>query len=99
MADAHGLRFIAYEGGQHISYRGPDATLIGRLSRDPRMGKAYRLYLAGWDRQFGDLLMLYHSVSPIGRTMHFGLAEHSGQPLAETPKRKAVLDAIAGLKR
>lgn len=94
-ADARGLRYIAYEGGQHSSYSGPDKTLIPRLNRDPRMGDAYRLFLRGWDREFGDLLMIYHSTSPIGSSIHFGLAEYSGQPLVETPKRKAVLDIIA----
>jgi hypothetical protein len=98
-ADARGLRYISYEGGQHASYSGPDKTLIERFNRDPRMGDAYRQFLAAWDREFGDLLMLYHSTSPAGSSMHFGLAEYSGQPLAETPKRKAVLDAIATLKR
>lgn len=99
MADGRGLRFIAYEGGQHLTYRGKDGTLIARLNRDPRMGEAYRIFLARWDREFGDLLMLYHSTSPVGNSMHFGLAEYSGQPLSETPKRKAVLDAIAATKR
>lgn len=97
LADSHGLRYIVYEGGQHATYTGKDATLLTRLNRDPRMGEAYRIYLAGWDRQFGDLLMLFHSTSPIGTSMAFGLAEYSGQPLSETPKRKAVLDAIAAL--
>ncbi|MFZ5704388.1 MAG: hypothetical protein ACOY5R_03895 [Pseudomonadota bacterium] len=99
MADARGLRYIGYEGGQHATYNGPDKTLMERLNRDPRMGASYRRFLTGWDREFGDLLMLYHSTSPIGTTMHFGMAEHSGQPLSETPKRKAVLDAIAELPR
>ncbi|MES2495905.1 MAG: hypothetical protein V4618_07315 [Pseudomonadota bacterium] len=98
MADSRGLRFIAYEGGQHLTYRGPDKTLIERLNRDPRMGEAYRAYLSLWDREFGDLMVLYYSTSPIGTTMYFGMAEYSGQPLSETPKRKALLDAIAGLK-
>lgn len=98
MADARGLRYIGYEGGQHASYAGKDRTLIARLNRDARMGDAYRLYLAGWDKGFGDLLMLFHSVSPAGSSMHFGLAEYSGQPMMETPKRKAVLDAISATK-
>jgi len=98
-ADARGLRYIAYEGGQHANYNGPDKTLVPRFNRDPRMGDAYRLFLAGWDREFGDLMMLYHSTSRVGPQMHFGLAEYSGQPLSETPKRKAVLDAIAAQKR
>ncbi|KRB86807.1 hypothetical protein ASE00_02175 [Sphingomonas sp. Root710] len=99
LADQHGLRYIVYEGGQHATYSGKDPTLLARLNRDPRMGEAYRRYLAEWDSQYGDVLMLFHSTSPIGATMAFGLAEYSGQPLAETPKRKAVLDAIAAVSR
>lgn len=99
IAAAHGLRFIGYEGGEHIVYQGPDRTLIARINRDPRMGDAYRVYLQRWDREFGDLLVLYHSTSPMSVTASFGLAEYSGQPISQTPKRKAVLDAIAALKR
>ena len=99
IADSRGLRYIGYEGGQHVTYRGPDKTLIARLNRDPRMGDAYRIFLDRWDREFGDLLMLYHSTSPIGQSMHFGLAEYSGQPAAETPKRKALLDTITAKKQ
>lgn len=99
IADSRGLRFVGYEGGQHVTYRGPDKTLMTRLQRDPRMGDSFRAYLGAWDKEFGDLLLIYHSTSPIGTTMHFGIAEYSGQPLAETPKRKALLDAIAATKR
>jgi hypothetical protein len=99
MADNHGLRFISYEGGQHISYHGPDRTLSARLNRDPRMGEAFRIFLTRWDREFGDLLMIYHLTSPMGTSASFGLREYPGQPLAETPKLKAVLDAIAATQR
>lgn len=99
VADSYGLRFIGYEGGQHVSYRGPDRTISARLNRDPRMGEIYRIFLAQWDRDFGDLLMLYHLTSPIGTSASFGLREYSGQPPAEAPKFQAVLDAIAKTKR
>lgn len=95
-ADARGLRYIGYEGGQHLKYQGPDATLIARLNRDPRMGDAYRRYMTKWDKEFGDLLMLYASVAPMNSGIHFGLAEYSGQPLSEAPKRRAVLDMLSG---
>ena len=95
MADRYGLRYVAYEGGQHVSWYGPDRTLIGRINHDPRMGDAYRKFMRLWARDFGDTLMLFHSVSPPGSSMHFGLADYSGQPIAESPKRKAVLDMIA----
>lgn len=99
IADRHGLRYVAYEGGEHVTYAGADRTLIPRLNRDPRMGDAFRIYLSRWEREFGDLLLIYHSTSPVGSASAFGLAEYSGQPLSETPKRRAVLDAIAATKR
>jgi hypothetical protein len=98
IADSRGLRFLGYEGGQHVSYAGPDVAFSGRLNRDPRMGEAFRIFLAGWDRDFGDLLLIYHLTSPIGRSASFGLREYSGQPIAETPKLKALIDAIAATK-
>ncbi len=99
MADARGLRFLGYEGGQHITYSGKDATLIPRLNRDPRMADSYRKYLDAWDRQFGDMLMLLASSGAAGSNAAFGMTEYSGQPLSETPKRRAVLEAIERLKR
>jgi hypothetical protein len=99
MADSRGLRYLGYEGGQHVTYSGPDRTLITRLNRDPRMGESYRKYLAAWDRQFGDVLMLLASAGPPGANAAFGMVEYSGQPIDQTPKRKAVLEAIRTLKR
>jgi len=98
MADSHGLRFISYEAGQHVSYYGPDHSLSTRLNRDPRMGEAFRIFLSRWDREFGDLVMIYHLRSPMGRSASFGLREYSGQPLSEAPKLKPVLDAVAVTK-
>jgi hypothetical protein len=67
------------------------------MNRDPRMGDVYRRFLRRWRDEFGDLLVLYASVSRMGTGgVHFGLSEYSGQPLSEAPKRKAVLETIAG---
>lgn len=94
MADERGLRYIAYEGGQHMIYKGPDRTLTLRMNRDPRMGDVYRRYMSRWGTDFGDLLVLYASVNRMNPDIHFGLSEYSGQPLAETPKRRAVLEML-----
>ena len=99
MADEKGLRYIAYEGGQHMLYKGPDESLTKRLNRDPRMADTYRRFLGEWKRRFGDLLVLYTSVSRPYKETHFGLAEYSGQPLSETPKRRAVLEVLAAERR
>lgn len=99
IADQKGLRYIGYEAGQHMLYEGQDPNVTKRLSRDPRMADVYRRFLGEWKRQFGDLLVLYTSVSQPYKETHFGLAEYSGQPLSETPKRRAVLEVLAAEKR
>lgn len=95
MADRFGLRLIAYEAGQHLVNNGSNKTIVGQLNRDPRMKAVYQRYLAGWKKESGDLIMMFASVSPVNAGSAWGLAERSGQPLSETPKRQAVLEAIA----
>lgn len=98
MADSYGLRLIAYEAGQHITYYGDDKTVIGRLNRDPRMEAIYDRYLAAWSREAGDLITIFANQSPLSSQAAWGLAEYPGQAMAETPKRRAVLAAIAAGK-
>lgn len=88
LAAAHGLRYIAYEGGQHLVTR--DLDLARALQRDARMTGVYDSYLEGWRRRFGDTLTLYASTAPIGEYGAWGLREYAGQPAAETPKLTAV---------
>lgn len=97
IAEQHGLRYIAYEAGQHVTYTGPDETAIRRLNQDPRMGVIYAKYLAAWRRRVGDVIMMFASAGPISRNAAWGLSEYEGQSLSEAPKRKAVLEAIGGL--
>lgn len=88
IAARHGKRFIAYEGGQHLVTR--DLTLAALIQRDPRMEGVYTSYLQRWRSRLGDRMMLYASTTPIGEHGSWGLREHAGQPLAETPKARAV---------
>jgi hypothetical protein len=88
VAAAHGKRYIAYEGGQHLVT--PDLALARSLQRDPRMGDAYKRYLAGWREDFGDTLTLYASTAPISEYGSWGLREYGGQPIAEAPKYRVV---------
>jgi hypothetical protein len=91
-AQAHGLRYIAYEGGQHIVLY-TDQPLMGQINRDPRMYGVYQRYLAAWKARIGDAFVHFDSVQTPSRGGAFGLAEHPGQPLSETPKLRAVLEA------
>jgi len=89
VAARHGVRYIAYEGGQHLVFRG-DAPAREAVQRDPRMGALYTRYLDGWQRRVGDLLVLFNSTSGIGDSGSWGLREYSDQPLSEAPKAQAV---------
>lgn len=91
IAHRFGKRYISYEAGQHIVLA--DIPTQQRIQRDPRMYGLYRHYVAAWQARVGDVLGLFHSASPIDGSGAWGLIEHSGQPLAETPKLRAVLDA------
>ncbi len=67
LADQHGLKLHAYEGGQHFWYnvvdttKNPDADgFIARAQDDPRMREAYRRYFALWETENpGGLFMHY----------------------------------------
>lgn len=89
----HGLRFIAYEGGQHLVT--PNLVLARALQRDARMGQVYRAYLERWDQRIRSDLILYASTAPIGDYGSWGLREYAGQPMGETPKLAAVRTFIA----
>lgn len=99
IAEQNGLRYLAYEAGQHVTYRGPDLTAIERLNKDPRMAVVYRKYMDMWRAKVGDVMMMFASVGPISRNAAWGLSEYEGQPLPETPKRRAVLEAIAAVEK
>jgi hypothetical protein len=91
-AQAHGLRYIAYEGGQHIVLH-KDKPLMAQINRDPRMYDAYKRFLTGWKARIGDAFVHYASVQIPSRGGAWGLAEHPGQPVSAAPKLRAVLEA------
>jgi hypothetical protein len=96
IAKAHGLRYIAYEGGQHLVTT--DLVLARAVQRDPRMGEVYARYLEGWRRRFGDTLVLYATSAPIAEYGSWGLQEYAGQPTSETPKLTALRQFRAGIR-
>jgi len=98
VAARYGKRHLGYEAGQHVVIAG-DVPLLQAIERHPRMYDLYRSYLNDWRKHDGDLMVLFNATSPIDRHGAWGLREYSGQPLAETPKRRAVLDMAAELVR
>jgi hypothetical protein len=95
IADKYGKRYIAYEGGQHIIAPATKATLDMSLQRSPMMYDIYKRYIADWKAQMGDTMTLYSATGTISQYGSWGMREYAGQPLAETPKRRAVLESIS----
>lgn len=61
VADARGLDFLAYEGGQDFNSGGDSTlqTLYAEVNRDSRMNTAYTTYLNYWKQASGSLFMHY----------------------------------------
>lgn len=93
-ADTYGKRSIICESGQHVI--APDGLpIVAHLERDPEIGRIYDRYLAGLKTAGADLIMTYSHTGGISQYGSWGIREFASQPISETPKRRAVLDAIA----
>ncbi len=88
MADQRGLRYVAYEGGQHIL--GQDVDLQTRIQHDPRMGQIYTHFLTRWHNEIGDDLVLFADYGLVSQYGAWGTFEYLGQSPNATPKAKAV---------
>ena len=91
VANKFGKRYIAYEAGQHV-VKPDDLLLTTKIQRDPRMYDVYKRYIDDWRSRVGDTLTLFANVGGIGPFGAWGLSEHSGQPVSEAPKLRAVLE-------
>jgi len=98
LLDLHGLRLIAYEGGQHaVGVGGGEnnekmAALFHAANRHPRMGDIYRKYYTAWREAGGDLFCTFSSVGRFSKWGSWGLAEYWDQSPDDCPKLKATLD-------
>jgi hypothetical protein len=69
IAKSHGVRFIAYEGGQHLTAVGALQdnaalnVLFDAAQLDPRMGVIYTDFLAHWRRTANDLFVHFNLCS------------------------------------
>ncbi len=91
-AASYGKRFIAYEGGQHIIANPGNAVTDEKMQRSPLMYDMYKRFLADWKTQIGDTMTLYSATGTISQYGSWGMREYAGQPLAETPKRRAAME-------
>jgi len=100
IAARHGLKLVAYEGGQHlVGYGGAENNkqleeLFHAANRHPRMKQLYLKYLDGWKRCGGTLLVAFSSMGRYTKWGSWGLMEYHGQPPHTAPKYQAVLQFI-----
>jgi len=90
LARKYGKRYIAYEAGQHV-IEASGLARITAINRSNLMYDIYANYITDWKTRFNDTFMLYSSTSAISNYGAWGLREYSGQPLSETPKRRAAI--------
>ena len=102
LADEFGLPLIAYEGGNHFI-----GSLFTRdvISVHPLMYDLYRELFSVWQEEGGGLFVHYAGIIPRGQSEpgvepsyfqseNFGIIETQLQPLADSPKLRAVLDTM-----
>ena len=95
-AQQYSKRYIAYEAGQHIIATQPaNADTAAQMERSPLMYDIYKRYIADWKSQMGDTIAFYSATGYISQYGAWGIREYAGQPLSETPKRRAVLGYYA----
>jgi len=101
VADQHGLRLIAYEGGQHLvgvgggENNGKMTELFLAANRHPRMGELYRRYYDAWRQIVNDLFCTFSSIGGWSKWGSWGLAEHYDDTPEKAPKLKATLEWLA----
>jgi hypothetical protein len=90
LARARGLRYIAYEAGQHLRADGaPWQSVFIAAQTDPRMAIAYRNMLNRFREVGGDLLVAFQNVGQSGPWGSWGHLEYQDSPVTQ-PKYRAL---------
>lgn len=104
IAQKHGLRLVAYEGGQHLVAYGSasnDGAFVAKLiaaNRNPRMRSIYMRMLDAWYENSGQgLLMLFNFAETPNKYGAWGLLEGQEQPMTRAPKYQAFFDRLQRL--
>ena len=92
IADAAGLRLIAYEGGQHVIKN------ARAVNQNPLMFGLYRQYLAAMSEYY-DHFSHYCHVGRAGDGGAWGAIEYTGQPIEEAHKYRALVEFAAKNRR
>ncbi|MDQ3000736.1 MAG: hypothetical protein M3Y08_05700 [Fibrobacterota bacterium] len=89
---ARKIGFVAYEGGQHIANYSTEAGAHSNVAnRDPRMYGFYKEYLDSMATIYTVFVHYLHS-GEAGPKGSWGSLEHTGQPIADAPKYRALKD-------
>lgn len=97
LAERHGLRLVAYEGGQHfVGIQGAEnneslTRLLHAANAHPRLATIYQRYFDGWERAGGELFCYFSSVGQWSKWGSWGLLQRLDQDPAESPKFGAVM--------
>jgi len=92
-AKQYGKRLITYEGGQHVvDFTNGGAARVQDINRSAVMYDLYKSYIATWKSQVNDVMTLYSATGMAGAGGAWGIREYAGQPVDQTPKRKAALE-------
>jgi hypothetical protein len=97
VADAHGLKLVCYEAGQHmVGIQGGEnnekmTRLFLAANAHPRMADIYAKYLAAWAQSGGDLLCHFSSVSSWSKWGSWGVMQFADDVPAKSPKYAAIM--------
>lgn len=98
VADAHGLKLVAYEGGQHMVGVGGgennDAMtrLFHGTNRHPRMAGIYERYYQAWESAGGDVFCYFSSVGRWSKWGSWGILEFYDEDPQAAPKFTATME-------
>lgn len=96
LADKYGLDLVAYEGGQHmVGIQGGEnndklTALLQSANKNPRIGKIYDKYFAGWAKNGGSTFAYFSSTGGWSKWGSWGAFESYDQPASASPKYLAI---------
>jgi hypothetical protein len=100
VTDTHGIKLLAYEGGQHLAGVNSIAddenitSLFTAANRDPRMGVLYSQYLEGWRTRSGELFTHFTDISDYSKYGSWGALEKIGE--ISSPKYDSLYEYSTG---
>ncbi len=93
LCDGYGLRFITYEGGQHLTKASEE--IIIATNEDPRMYDLYTAYLDSLEINGLTMLNAFVAVAGWNRYGAWGHKQYAGEPLSSAHKYRALIDYMS----